>query len=258
MRGGTGMVLRGRTVMVFFVPWIILMYIFHGWLLEHGLLFPYIVVGMLIMGLPPLVTSLKSIVRFGKTGMRISEKVWMLQPNTTVLLTDLWPELAPMADVIAGRDASSSDRMMLRVRSESGTTRGIPYQILLIDADAPVPFIQIRLSFTGTFPGKLQLMPQIGFVIGHDQELESLDFNRKVIVYGTSLDVAYKILSPDMMLWYLELKQKPVILFDGHTAFVTYSNEQHRMTKEGALAQLDPFVHAVQHSGALERNPSVA
>jgi hypothetical protein len=79
-----------------------------------------------------------------------------------------------------------------------------------------------------------------------DGILESVEFNDRVKVFASSKKLAFEILSPDVMAWYLDLKEMPQILFKDQTVIVSFSASL--LSKEEHLQIAHKVYYFMQHS----------
>ena len=232
-----------------FVIFAVVMIMFKDWVLAHQIIF-FVIAGLLIIFfvLRPLLSGISSIKNLSQSGYQISEKIWDVQPNHPVAIGEIWPTIAPMVAIV-GQGAPQSSLTVVPSVVATGNFDSVHYSVIQLIFSGFPRLAQVRLTFSGTFPGKLLLGPKSGPAIGHDPKLESIEFNSRVLVYGKSVQDAFKILSPDLMAWYLDVKQKPHILFEGQHCFISFIELAQPQTETISLSQR--LAKLVLSSGAL-------
>lgn len=201
-----------------------------------------------------VIRIVRGIAKTAQQGMVFSEKAWQWKEGETITLSDLWPaqssffKLFPLDTLPAIRPA-----ILLE-----GHTEDAMYKVFRIAFSLPslpgIPtVVQARLTFLAAFPGRLVVMRVDGPTIGRDAELESVEFNKQTVVQASSTEVAYTILSPDFMDWYLTCPQKPLLIFEGSACYCTIV--EYAGPPFDIKEFIDQLVHHIRHSGALSRAP---
>jgi len=193
-------------------------------------------------------TGMKKIGQSG--GQVFSDKIWKWQEGETISLAELWPG---MADFTQGFDYAKTPGC-LPVKAAEGQTQGVSYKIYRVMFLMPgfPGILQVRLTFPGSFPGRLVLNRVNGPTLGRDINLESVEFNKKVFVSTDQAKIAYQILSPDFMDWYLKLADQPILIFDHQECYYTIVEYKPKPQAE-IMAVAEELAERVQHSGALAK-----
>lgn len=138
---------------------------------------------------------------------------------------------------------------ILLVREKDSSVQYSVFRINFMFSQAP-KILQGRLTFTASFPGWLTLQRVDGPTIGRDRQLESIEFNKKVLVYGESSKVAFQILSPDFMNWYLNRPEKPILAFRNNECYCTIV-ENSPLSKDQVKIFFSELIERIKHSGSL-------
>ncbi|MFA5069959.1 MAG: DUF3137 domain-containing protein [Patescibacteria group bacterium] len=243
--------------------------------------FGFIVVLSLINVGGKMFSFSKGLMTMSKTGPVFTSKVWSWREGETIDFADIFPGLKDVTSFF-------SEMPLPKIKPERvaiGEKEGVNYNIYrlnftnivkvpasrkpgfrpLIIHGVKAPgmsgglnssvsqsfnILQARLTFPGSFPGRLIIQRVAGPTLGRDIDLESVEFNKKVQVYTNQAKIAYQILSPDFMDWYLKLPDQPVIAFDQQICYYTligFSNKG----EEEITADIEQLIDRVLHSGAL-------
>lgn len=190
----------------------------------------------------------KGVKTMNQSGQVFSDKIWKWKEGKTIFLSELWPG---MSDFTQNFDYAKSPGA-LPIKAAEGQIEGVSYKIYRVMFLMPgfPGILQVRLTFPKAFPGRLILQRVNGPTIGRDIDLESVEFNKKVFVSTNQAKIAYQILSPDFMAWYLALPDRPIILFDHQSCFYTIVEYKPKDQAE-IISVTEELAERVQHSGAL-------
>lgn len=157
----------------------------------------------------------------GLAGLTISDWVMKIQPGKQIKLETIWPEKSEFRRM--GSPALISDLAATPYIVQEKDTPEYTFRAFRIDfQNSGIPtLLQIRLSLPKMFPGRLVVQPVAGIHYMKDINLESIKFNKKTIVQAETAKVAYQILSPDFMDWYLGLTFNPIFYFKDNVCNVT-------------------------------------
>lgn len=198
-----------------------------------------------------VVRIVRGMAKTAQQGMVFSEKAWQWKEGETITLNDLWPaqssffKLFPSDQLPSIRPATILD----------GHAEDVSYKVFRIAFSLPgaPTVLQARFTFLAAFTGKLVVMRVDGPTIGRDAELESIEFNKQTVVQASSTKVAYAILSPDFMDWYLTCPQKPLLIFEGSVCYCTIVESSG--TPFDVKEFIEQLLHHIRHSGALTSMP---
>lgn len=128
-----------------------------------------------------------------------------------------------------------------------GELDGMKYQYAVIHV-SPITIAQVVVSIPFEISGQVQLRPSVGQAPLWDNysKLESVEFNDRVKVFATTKKLAYEILSPDVMAWYLDLKEHPQLLIRDRSCIVAFPVTS--LTKEDHLTIAAKLFYYLQHS----------
>lgn len=128
-----------------------------------------------------------------------------------------------------------------------GELDGMKYQYAVIHVP-PITIAQIVISLPFEISGQVQLHTSVGQAPLWDNysKLESVEFNDRVKVFASSTKLAYELLSPDVMAWYLDLKEHPQILICDQTCIVAFPAT--RLVQEDHLQIAKKLFYYLEHS----------
>ncbi|MFH1366635.1 MAG: DUF3137 domain-containing protein [Patescibacteria group bacterium] len=279
---------RSDKDVIFFLIFIILIiagYFSHGHLPDY-VIYPVIIAFVCIMfarSAGRFFSVFKGMRQLGQSNLVLSPKVWSWQEGEALSFADIFPGLGEMIRFFSRQPKIWPKKM------GQGTKQGVNYQIFQINfmpeeampagparPAISAPFgkrvfvhkinspaasgqaqmtgqfriMQARVNFPKEFPGRLILQRVNGPTIGRDIDLESVEFNKKTLVHTDQAKIAYQILSPDFMEWYLKLSGQPIIFFDHQQCFYTHIGFDSRSEADmGSI--IEELIDRVTHSGAL-------
>lgn len=118
-----------------------------------------------------------------------------------------------------------------------------------------VSFSQCMATLPRVVDGSVQLhRVKTGAVLWRPApELESVDFNKQVWVYSSSRDLAFRVLSPDFMAWYLDNPKAPSVFVRDLLCVISFlpGTEPESPSEIASLA--NTIVKFIERSGALEK-----
>lgn len=122
----------------------------------------------------------------------------------------------------------------------------------VLDPEAPQYFIMWKLS--GSIGGQLILQRQGQKPLwGHESELESIEFNKETQVYASSRQLAFQLLAPDFMDWYLQSSTPPALVIKDSDAWMYFIPPF--IPQEEVIPKIVQTVaRAIEKSGALVKN----
>lgn len=110
-----------------------------------------------------------------------------------------------------------------------------------------------KLTLPGHAPGWLRLRSSDSYFKGHIREtdLESIEFNKKIQLHAHPRDLAFKLLHPDFMEWYLKNAVRPWIHIDGDQLLVVYEVAWKELRMDEQMKDVVFIVNAITRSGTL-------
>lgn len=177
--------------------------------------------------------------------------VWTSTKGQTIPATDIFP----MMGMVTERGAPA---LSIAVQDQlTGLVEQSEYRAVLFVTGSPADgtvegSIQVAIQFPKTLPGTLLChRVEQGIKIGQqDVALESVDFNRGVVMAANPRSIPWQVFAPDFMDWYLRIKPAPSIFLDQDHGTLLY------MFTKKSLRELKPMfekiIHTIATSGALE------
>ena len=186
--------------------------------------------------------------KISQSGMVFSPKVWTWEEGESLSFSDIFSGI----NIVSKNFNPASLPKIKPNKVAEGEKEGVNYKIYRLNFSLPAApaFLQARLTFPKIFPGRLILHRVDGPTLGQDVNLESIEFNKKTYAYTNQPKVAYQIISPDLMDWYLKLSDRPIIVFENNFCFYTrVENLPSRQTE--ILPVIEELIERVKRSGAL-------
>lgn len=128
-----------------------------------------------------------------------------------------------------------------------GEYEGMKYQYSEITI-SPLQISQVTITLPTDISGQVYIHQAMEEkpLWNNNGILESVEFNDRVRVFATTKKLAFEVLSPDVMSWYLDLKELPQILFKDQTAIISFTASS--LTKEDRLRIAYKVFYYLQHS----------
>ena len=140
--------------------------------------------------------------------------------------------------------------MIEPVKSTTGVIDDCPYrQTMLIVGRLEV--YQIELDLPSSIDGVIQVTP-VGAHLAlwnNAKKLESVEFNEKIGVFTSSRSLAYKVLSPDFMAWFMDLAIIPQLYILKTKCYIAFFGND--VPHDQQLFIAEKILQALRHSGAL-------
>lgn len=177
-----------------------------------------------------------------------AEAVWSAVTGQQFGVHQINPRLQFLAKKFNGTFTVALD--VVEGQTESGKYKAVAFSTTPDQSAQLTPLIEVVFQLPAAIPGTL-VLAKIGEAVSFgngEAELESISFNQQTVVKATSKKLAFQVLAPDVMDWYLRTPQVPPLLLQGDKGMMVFTTFP---TVTACQPIIEHILHMIMASGAV-------